>query len=150
MRSFKTKACQVCGKEYQPTIGVQKYCKECGPVVEAEKARKQHATYYDSHRVEAAVYNVGYWRRNGLQMRHGLTQDQYDALFASQDGKCAVCGEALVSNSAGNKNGQTCIDHDHKTGRVRGLLCTCCNLALGFAHDDPERLLQLHNYLKNG
>lgn len=51
---------------------------------------------------------------------------------------CQVCGSSE----------KLCIDHDHETGEVRGVLCTHCNLILGHAHDDPDRLRDLARYLE--
>lgn len=69
--------------------------------------------------------------------QYGVTQYEYLAMLTEQGGKCPGCGSSSP----------TCIDHDHETGRVRGLLCVKCNLALGHASDDPGRLRRLANYL---
>lgn len=60
--------------------------------------------------------------------RYGMTYEQYCALEESQNDKCALCG----LDGTENKHGHLCVDHDHATGRVRGLLCFKCNFALGF------------------
>lgn len=62
-----------------------------------------------------------------------ISEDQYRSLLVAQDGICAICGK--------NPEGQRLVvDHDHKSGRVRGLLCRSCNLGLGLFEDDPNRL----------
>lgn len=66
--------------------------------------------------------------------RYGLTPEQFDLL----PDKCEVCGS--ISN--------LCIDHDHTTGKFRGVLCQSCNLALGHLHDNPEIIHKLLNYLE--
>lgn len=68
--------------------------------------------------------------------RYGLTQQGYDQLLKKQDGRCP-CG------TKGNLH----IDHDHKTGEVRGLLCGPCNRTIGMAKDSPERLVAMAIYL---
>jgi hypothetical protein len=70
--------------------------------------------------------------------------EDYDEMFISQDGKCAVCGS---ENIIKGEREMLCVDHDHKTGEVRGLLCRDCNLAAGLLEDDPERALKLSEYL---
>jgi hypothetical protein len=145
MSQLKAKTCQVCGREYRPTISCQKYCKECAPQEYRAKKIKDHAAYYIAHREEALAYSVSYWRWNGPGRRHGITRNECDALLASQYGKCAICGTTLVPNNV-TRNG-TCIDHDHVTGKVRGLLCNNCNVALGHARDDPALLLKMVTYL---
>lgn len=61
-----------------------------------------------------------------LRLRYGLTSQEYDSILAQQGGVCAICGQ-----SAGHKKGFT-VDHDHATGKVRGVLCHPCNIAIGF------------------
>ncbi|MBA7572888.1 hypothetical protein ES708_14675 [subsurface metagenome] len=63
-------------------------------------------------------------------------------LWESQDGKCAICGESFI------KLFNTCVDHNHETGEVRGLLCRKCNVAIGFLNDDPELMEKAIKYLE--
>ena len=60
--------------------------------------------------------------KSRLKTRYGISVEDRDALLLKQDGLCAICQE----------NTATCIDHDHLTGLVRGILCHRCNIALGF------------------
>ena len=73
--------------------------------------------------------------RRGARIKHryGVTLEEYDRMFAAQDGKCAVCGEVPGDNVRAHWGGKLCIDHCHETGKVRGLLCNDCNLAVGYA-----------------
>ena len=82
-----------------------------------------------------------YWAAGGAASRHGLTAKEHDNLWESQDRKCAICGKVLLSLTDG------VIDHDHITGRVRGILCTGCNTALGQFGDSPELLIRAIEYL---
>ena len=66
-------------------------------------------------------------RRKSLKARYGITIEQYDDLLRSQGGACAICGAA----KAGGHTDTLQVDHDHLTGRIRGLLCFRCNRALG-------------------
>lgn len=77
---------------------------------------------------------------------YGITEAQYKLLYSIQKGRCAICDrkERIDRN--------LCIDHDHNTGRVRGLLCGACNINLGLIErdDDPvKRLAIIHLYLVN-
>ena len=63
-------------------------------------------------------------------------------MLEAQDNKCAVCGLPDVENI----HGKLCIDHNHKTGKVRGLLCNPCNKALGLAMDSADILYSLYKY----
>jgi Autographiviridae endonuclease VII len=76
--------------------------------------------------------------------RYGLTQDQYMSMFISQQGRCAICG-ILGSDAV---RGALCVDHDHVSGKVRGLLCHLCNSAIGKLHDSVELLLNAVAYLE--
>lgn len=83
---------------------------------------------------------------------YGVTQEEYDRVFAEQDGKCAICRKP----PSGRPNGKArdvlepCLhkDHDHVTKRFRGLLCGNCNTALGLFGDDVDTLLAAVAYLK--
>lgn len=76
------------------------------------------------------------------QYLYGLTPDQYDELLASQEGRCAICR----TETPGGKGGWH-VDHDHATGKVRGLLCDNCNNGLGRFADDPIRIQRAIDYL---
>lgn len=64
--------------------------------------------------------------------KYGITLEDYERLWKEQDGKCPICGVALDSVW------QVDIDHDHKTNKVRGILCNPCNLMIGHAKDNTE------------
>jgi hypothetical protein len=88
------------------------------------------------------------YKGNVLRYKYGIDMDAYDRLFAAQDGRCAGCGE-LGAHLASDfpREHKLHVDHCHKTGTVRGLLCRACNMALGSLEDDPARLLGLAAYL---
>jgi hypothetical protein len=76
--------------------------------------------------------------------QYGLTIEAYNRLVAKQEGRCLIChGTPKVYS-------RLMVDHDHKTDKVRGLLCETCNLLLGYAHadDGPELLLSALEYLE--
>ena len=77
--------------------------------------------------------------------KYGLTLDDYERLLAQQGGHCAAC--PFVPNPTSRKR-YLCVDHDHSSGRVRGLLCSGCNTALGLVRDEVERLLRLAAYVE--
>ena len=76
--------------------------------------------------------------------KHGLTPAQARALIEKQGGTCAACGN-LPQGKA--HHGVLHIDHCHATGKIRGALCSNCNMALGLLKDNPERLRKLAAYL---
>jgi hypothetical protein len=112
-------------------------CREC--------RREQYRTYYEANR--SAVldrqrargprpFDVSAWRRQ----RYGLDQDAFNALLVAQGGRCRCCGQPF--------DGTPVVDHDHRTGRVRGLLCGHCNCGIGLLKDDPMRCLAAARYLE--
>ena len=66
-------------------------------------------------------------RNSGLKRRYGITSEEYDALLESQGGGCALCGATTNGKQATRS---LHVDHDHQTGRVRGILCGPCNQGL--------------------
>lgn len=60
-----------------------------------------------------------------LKWKFGITQERYDEILIEQHGKCALCDQTCVTGAA------LAVDHDHKTGAIRGLLCLKCNVGLG-------------------
>lgn len=84
------------------------------------------------------------YRRWHLRTRYGLTEADYEALLERQGGGCAICGSPTVRDRTRN---QLYVDHDHQTGRVRGLLCSPCNSGLGAFRDSRDLLLVAVSYL---
>lgn len=82
--------------------------------------------------------------------RYGITLEDYEALWLAQGGKCANpgCDNAYPLWGTGDRNEILCVDHDHATGQVRGLLCSGCNKTLGYMQDDPGCLTGLISYLE--
>ena len=72
---------------------------------------------------------------------YGISVEQYNHLLESQEGVCWICSKPNVPGKSLN------IDHDHKTGQVRGLLCGNCNTALGLLREDPHVVLRAYEYL---
>lgn len=82
-----------------------------------------------------------YHRDYHLRNTYGLVSADVDDMLAAQGG-CAVCGAA----EPGTKSGW-CVDHDHKTGRVRAILCNGCNAGMGLMGDDTDRVRRAYEYL---
>lgn len=80
--------------------------------------------------------------RARLKREFGMTPEEYDLLYTAQGGKCAICERHQTEFSR-----RLAVDHDHDSGKIRGLLCTSCNNMLGFAHDDKKRLRRAIEYM---
>ena len=82
-------------------------------------------------------------RNNNLKNSYGITLHDYNAMLAAQGGSCACCG----SDEAGGRSQHLHVDHCHKTGRIRALLCCKCNSILGFCRESPIHLRLLISYI---
>lgn len=85
---------------------------------------------------------------NKSKTRFGLTLEFREKMLQDQGGVCAICGKPETEKHQNGTLKNLAIDHDHKTGRVRGLLCAHCNHMLGEVHDDPAILRKAIAYLK--
>ena len=83
-----------------------------------------------------------------IQRTYGITADEYYDILKDQDGKCSICESQEVNNSR-IPSGKLFIDHCHETGKVRGLLCSKCNHAIGLLNDDVDLLQKAIVYLNN-
>jgi hypothetical protein len=121
MSQWSDKKCQRCfgnkGKKYVNL----KYCGNCTYKVKKERSRNAHG--------------------KALEKRYGITRVDYDELYARQGGVCYICQWAT------GKSRRLSVDHDHETGRVRGLLCRPCNTMLGHARDNPAFFERAIEYL---
>lgn len=80
---------------------------------------------------------------------YGISPQTYNVLLKDQGFLCGICGKHQDDvNSRGNIHRKLCVDHDHKTKMVRGLLCHNCNVLLGHANDDMALLMSAINYLR--
>lgn len=83
-------------------------------------------------------------RKWSLKSKFGITVEQYDATLEKQNGVCAICNKTCRTGR------RLAVDHCHKTGKVRGLLCAECNNGIGKLNDDPDLLRKAIKYLEIG
>jgi hypothetical protein len=94
--------------------------------------KKYHATHLEER------------RNRDLKNTYGISRNDYDAMLTSQGGICKICG----ATEPGHKRRYFCVDHDHETGRIRGLLCVRCNFMLGHCRDEITILENALSYLR--
>lgn len=128
-----------------PLSTKQKYYKK-----NRDKVRSRQKEWYEKNKIRIIAEKQAYAKRNPKKILHwnlakyGVSADQFEELVVLQDGKCAVCG--------GKPNGgkkRLCVDHNHTTGKLRGLLCDCCNRGLGLLKDNPNILEKAIAYLRS-
>lgn len=136
---MNTKTCTRCrlekplsefGKRAALVGGHRSECKEC----QKNDCRRRRAKA-----PERAAEIV---RKSHLKHTYGLTLEDYDHMFAEQLGRCPICSRPL----AGKKLPP--VDHNHKTGKVRAILCLKCNVMLGAANDEISTLTNAIRYLE--
>jgi hypothetical protein len=74
--------------------------------------------------------------------KHGVTQEMWDTMLLRCVGRCEICGTPFQGK------GEPRIDHDHKTGRVRGLLCHLCNISAERLDNIPDWCRKAHRYMR--
>ena len=119
-----------------------KICKDCG--IEFVKTGKNHIRCSACKIVEEKRKRRIYERKLDYRKKYGITLEQYNAMFTVQNGCCLICNEHQTVSGK-----ELSVDHCHTTGKIRGLLCSNCNLMLGFAKDNVEILSNGIQYLKN-
>lgn len=124
-----------------------KWCPDCEivkPLAEFPANRSTRSGYMSyckpcfNQRTRESYDRNGGSRNYHLRRRYGIALEHFERMFAEQGGLCAICHEAPAAH----------VDHDHATGRVRGLLCFNCNGALGQFRDRADLMLLAVAYLR--
>jgi len=96
------------------------------------------------------------WKSNNLDKvrqykwkeRYGITPEQYNEMLISQGGVCVICEqEETAQHNTSNRVQKLAVDHDHVTGKIRGLLCQDCNRGIAKFHDNVPRMKNAIKYL---
>lgn len=83
-----------------------------------------------------------------IKSQFGITAIEYDNILISQNNGCAICKETFSHKHQNGKAAKLAVDHCHVTGKIRGLLCSKCNMGLGLFRDNVDFLNEAVNYLK--
>ena len=109
--------------------------------------RRRRTGWFYGRRVHALRPKSEPWKRDyHLSKKYGLTSSDVDAMIAQQGNACRACAERFIGT--GRANRAPVVDHCHRTGRVRSILCNRCNRALGFFHEDAALLRALADYIE--
>lgn len=88
-------------------------------------------------------------QKSRLKTRFGLTIAEYEGMFEAQGGVCAICKQPEIAmDNTGKRTRALAVDHNHKTGKIRQLLCGTCNYLLGYVKDNADLLQSASEYLK--
>jgi hypothetical protein len=171
----ETRICSRCNKEKDLLcfVGGRTKCKQCKneetseryysnpDVMERKKALEK--VKYHLHQDEKIAYAKKYlsankervnarkrvtYRKQGrnqwLKKNYGITSEEYEKILAKQNGRCAICETDIPNGLHKIWN----VDHDHKSGKVRGLLCWNCNSAIGLLKDDDKVIENALRYVR--
>ncbi len=114
------------------------------------RSKKEAQKYYEDNK-EDILLTI---RKYKLKSQYGLTVEDYDKMLEKQNGVCAICKqEETYITYRSRKSGRMtlsrlCIDHNHNTGQIRGLLCRRCNHGLGSFEDSVELFKNAIAYLR--
>lgn len=135
--------CKKCGiskplsefyKDKAAKNGVGYYCKVCAKA----NARRLHKVRKESNDPQYARMKRGHYYKT----TYGITLEEFENMWEDQGRVCAICRVGISSSGTG-----THLDHCHTTGKIRGLLCTQCNIGLGGFKDNKISLMQAIAYL---
>lgn len=118
--------------ELNPRDGRSSWCRKCRTMI--NRIEWQHWTHERK-------------REKWLKHKYNITYKQYEDMYIAQDKKCAICKCDIYIDKRDNSHTTACIDHCHKTGRIRGLLCNHCNRALGLLKEDKNIIRNMEKYI---
>lgn len=132
-----------------------KRCGKCKKDKDFKEFRVKRDGYYHSYCRDCCAVFQAKWRKANpgkiskinrkqtLKKYGGMTETEYETLLKSQNGGCAICNKKP-------ENKHLAVDHCHKTGKVRGILCAQCNNAIGVLGDNLEGIMKAASYLGGG
>lgn len=101
-------------------------------IKKAEHGKKWRQDHKEKHLAQKKIYHYRH--------KYGLSLPEIDELIAAQNNECLICGKTLIKM-------RRCVDHNHKTGKVRGILCKRCNTGLTYI-EDKEFAIRAAQYLE--
>lgn len=146
MSGFKQKTCTKChtSKPYtafrqrklKTMTSYRSHCREC--------ERKEHRDWYSRNKEYTKLYQES--RKTSTEDRrlnriYGISLKDLNLMVKDQDNKCKICGDSFL-------NSRMCVDHCHKTGKIRGILCNKCNSGIGLLKDSRDVVKNAYNYLE--
>lgn len=137
------------GKAKRKLLDSKYYASEIG----REKRKLHNQAYFSKNREKICAGRKAYYMNNPQRKRdmanntlkhnYGITLQDYELILVNQGGKCACCGKTPEIQKY-----RLAVDHNHKTGKIRGLLCRNCNVSLGLVKENKDTLLNMIAYLE--
>lgn len=147
--------CSICNLPYKSTSTRSKYCsKDCSII-----AKKQHHTiswkkwqknHPDRIKISSQRHHINRGRNRQLLNKYGKSEEDLQEIVKYQNFKCKICDNKIeLFNISNNRQFLAVVDHNHKTGQIRGLLCPKCNKALGLFMDSKLIIKNAYEYLED-
>ena len=142
-----SRVCTKCGvyketgcfyKDKKTKLGISEVCKACQKILYYKYTKKE---FKRKDKLKGR-YIIN--RESFLKCKYNLSLEEYNNLLVSQGSCCAICSKFFNPSST-----SLCVDYDHKTGNIRGLLCMTCNRGIGLLKDSVEILEKAIKYLNN-
>ena len=164
---MENKICKTCKQNLKTTdfytrtyasgeVKLWNECKNCANIRTRENRLKRRKTNASEYYSKSRAYGKKRYKHDkeahknrGLKKKYGITLDDWLHIFEEQGGRCAICrdkGEKEISDKY-RKKGMLAVDHCHTTGKVRGLLCRKCNMAIGGLKDDLTIIQRAYDYI---
>ena len=151
-------SCPKCGDDFQPYRRSQVYCsRKCRDGTAKAKARAKAWRSRPDVRERQLAYrrmettpDIGWLKALNLKSalrKYGVTLEWFTERLDAQGGACILCGH-VPPEDAIKAASRLHVDHDHGTGAVRDLLCTCCNMGIGYFRDDPDLMRRAAEYIE--
>lgn len=150
------KTCHHCKKEKALNLfgnsrrdGILTWCKDCRYKAKQDwrernpdkvKVQSRRSDKKRSYLIKTDPVRYRKYRATQIRIKFGITIEEHDKKLAEQNGVCAICKRSIEM--------ALCVDHDHVTGKVRGLLCHQCNFVIGNAEDNVNTLESAIKYLQ--
>lgn len=133
---YRPKDCVDCGEGFTPGNSRQLRCVPCGLNYRRGRSKRRWA-----------AKTLDEKKSGWLRWKHGMSAEEYKRLLEKQAGRCAICA-VPEAEAMGRVPGSLQVDHCHKTGRIRGLLCWNCNIGIGQFGDNPSTIKNAAEYLE--
>jgi len=146
--------CGICGLEKKSMI-----LKSGKEKLVCDKCRKEKSSLWQKENKERVNRKNRIWSENNYEKKYnssknskllneyGITFDEFNKMLEKQNYKCKICGKEETKELKGTK-WKLSVDHCHKTGKVRGLLCAKCNVGLAKFEEDEQQFINAIKYLK--
>lgn len=120
-------------------------CVDCNSICFGIRCKKCNGTFKRKWEERSEAQ-----RNHNFIKKYNIDVELFEAMWIAYRGRCDICNCNMIRplKQRGQPLNTVCVDHDHKTGKVRGLICSKCNKALGFFEDNLDRLELAKRYLE--